>query len=681
MPKLIIDGIEMEVESGTSILQACTQAGIVIPHFCYHNKLSIAANCRMCLVEVENRPKPVPSCAVECADGMVVHTASPAVQKARKGVMELLLVNHPLDCPVCDKGGECDLQDLAFACGNANGRFKEKKRVTAKKEFGPLIKTALSRCIMCTRCVRFVDEVCGTPELGCLGRGEKLEIGTYVSRALTSEMQGNLVDICPTGALTSKPAAFTGRSWEYQKTETIDVSDAVGSNIRVDVRGNEVMRVLPRRNDDVNEAWISDKARFAIDGLKFKRLDKPYIRRDGKLVPASWSEAFALVAEKIRDTAPARVAALAGNLADCESMFALKALMDSLGAPNIDCRTDGADYDVSSRGGYIMNAGIAGIDDADAILLIGTNPRTEAAVINARIRKRWLCGGCRIGLIGPPTNLNYPYLYLGNTPQSILDLRSGKSEFGRILKAAEKPMFLLGAGALARSDGGALQRTIRELAEYFKAIREDWNGFNVLQSAASRVGGIDIGFLPKKEGFGTRAILKGKADVVWLLGADECELKNMGKAFVVYQGHHGDAGARRADVILPGAAFTEKTGLYVNTEGRPQLALQAAFPPGDAREDWKIIRAFSEEFGTPLPFDTIERLREKMIASAPHLATIGVCDIAAPEAFGATGNMTNMPFMPLIENFYMTDPIGRASPTMAKCTEEILPLLAKEVVK
>ncbi|MDR3424516.1 MAG: NADH-quinone oxidoreductase subunit NuoG [Alphaproteobacteria bacterium] len=672
MIKLIIDGIETEVEQGTSVLQACEQLGIEIPRFCYHDKLSVAGSCRMCLVEVDKMPKPVASCALPCSDGMVVRTDTTTVKKARRGVMELLLINHPLDCPICDQGGECDLQDLAVAYGADATRYKEDKRAVPEKNLGPLIKTAMTRCIHCTRCIRFVDEICGTPELGGMQRGENLEIGTYISKALTSEMSGNLIDICPVGALTSKPAAFSARSWEYQKTETIDVFDAVGCNIRVDTRGNEVMRVLPRLNEDVNEEWINDKTRFAIDGLKRQRLDCPYVRREGKLKPASWDEAFAVIAEKLRSIAPERIAALAGDLVDCEAMFALRALMLALGSPHMDCRQDGADYDISTRAAYIMNSGIAGIEEADAIVLIGTDPRHEATLVNARIRKRWLRGGCRVGLIGEAVDLGYPYRHIGVAPRSIADLADGKHEFAEILKNAQKPMFILGAGALTRRDGAALHHAVRELAEKFNAVREDWNGFNVLQLAAARVGGIDLDFLPQANGLGTRDILGGKMEAIWLLGADEIDMQNIGNAFVIYQGHHGDRGAHRADVILPGAAYTEKSGIYVNTEGRPQLALQATFPPGEAREDWKIIRAFSGVFGNALPFDTLMDLRKQMFEFAPVLAEMGRCCKAGWVAFGKKGSLSKQPFAPVIENFYMTDPISRASVTMAKCSEEIL---------
>ena len=681
MPKLIIDGNEIEVAPGTSVLQACEQLGIEVPRFCYHDKLSVVASCRMCLVEIEKSPKPVASCGMPCGEGMVVHTDSALVKKARNGVMELTLINHPLDCPICDQAGECDLQDQAVAYGFDRSRYNEAKRAVEDKELGPLVKTVMTRCIHCTRCVRFVDEICGTPELGGVYRGEKLEITTYVAHALTSELSGNLIDICPVGALTNKPAAFTARSWEMQKTETIDVLDAIGSNIRVDVRGNEVMRVLPRLNEDVNEEWINDKTRFAIDGLKRQRLDRPYVRRDDKLQPASWNEAFTAIAEKFRSTASDRIAALAGDLVDCESMFALKSLMHAIGSPNMDCRQDGAEYDVSSRAAYVMNSGISGIEEADAIVLIGTNPRHEGALVNARIRKRWLRGGCRVAVIGAPIDLGYPHQHLGNKPSALVDLAKGSIPFAEILKNAKKPMFILGAGALAREDGAALQAAVRGIAEQFDALRPDWNGFNVLQLAAARVGGLDLDFLPQVGGVGTRAILNGKMDVVWLLGADEIDMQKLGNAFVIYQGHHGDAGAHRADVILPGAAYTEKSGLYVNTEGRPQMALQATFPLGDAREDWKIIRAFSELLGKHLPFDTLAQLREKMFAFAPVLAEIGQRARIEAASFGKPGALSDRAFAPIVSNFYMTDVISRASVTMAQCTQEILPHVMPEAAE
>jgi NADH-quinone oxidoreductase subunit G len=681
MPKLTINGTELEVAPGTSVLQACEQLGIEVPRFCYHDKLSVPANCRMCLVEVEKTPKPVASCALPCSDGMVVKTDSPMVHKARKGVMEMLLINHPLDCPICDQGGECDLQDQAMGYGFDRSRYNEMKRAVTDKELGPLVKTVMTRCIHCTRCVRFVDEIGGTPELGGVYRGEHMEIDTYVKQPLTSELSGNLIDICPVGALTNKPLAFEVRSWEFTKTESIDVMDAIGCNIRIDARGNEVMRILPRLNEDVNEEWINDKTRFACDGLTRQRLDRPYVRRNGKLQPATWGEAFSAIAAKLRETSPGRVAAIAGDMADCESMFALKSLLYSMGSSNLDCRQDGAEYDVSTRAAYIMNSCIAGIEQADAILLIGANPRHEGTLVNARIRKRWLRGGMRVGLIGAAVDLGYPYRHLGDTSRAMMDLLASRGDFSTILQNAKKPMVIVGAGALARPDGAALHADVRELAEKFNIVHEDWNGFNVLQLAASRAGGLDLDFLPQTNGLGTRGILQAcgqnKMDIVWLLGADEIDMKRFGTAFVIYQGHHGDVGAHRADVILPGAAYTEKSAVYVNTEGRPQMALRAVFPPGEAREDWAIIRACSEAVGKPLPFDTLAQLRTKMFDAAPVLKTIGRAAKAEWKVFGKKGELSGQSFVSAIENFYMTDPISRASPTMAKCTAEILPRVAE----
>jgi len=679
MPKLTIDKTEIEVAPGTSVFQACEQLGIEIPHFCYHSKLTVAGNCRMCLVEIEKTPKPVASCAMPCGDGMIVHTDTPMVYKARKGVMEFLLINHPLDCPICDQGGECDLQDQAMGYGFDRSRYSEMKRAVKDKELGPLVKTVMTRCIHCTRCVRFVDEIGGTPELGGINRGEKMEISNYVTQPLTTELSGNLIDICPVGALTNKPLAFEYRSWEFEKTDSVDVLDAVGSNIRLDVRNNEVMRILPRDNDEINECWISDKTRFACDGLTRQRLDRSYVRRDGKLQPATWPEAFAAIAKHMREAAPTRIAAIAGDLADCESMFALKLLMQSLGSPNMDCRQDGAEYDVSTRAAYIMNSTIAGIEQADAILLIGTNPRAEAAMINARIRKRWRRGGMQVGLIGVAADLSYPHAHIGSTPQAIVDLVSGQHPFSKVLLSAKKPMLIIGAGALARDDGPALQAAARELADKFKILNPGWSSFNVLQLAASRVGGIDLGFLPQTNGLGTKGILQAaeasKMDLVWLLGADETSVKGLGKSFVVYQGHHGDKGAHIADVILPGVAYTEKNATYINTEGRPQMTRQATTPPGDAREDWAILRAFSEVIGKPLPFDTLAQLRAKMIEAAPVLGNTGQVTKAEWKTFGKKDKLSTQPFVPAIANFYMTDPITRASVTMAKCTEEIMPQL------
>ena len=681
MPKLTIDGIEIEVEPGTSVLQACEQLGIEIPRFCYHERLSVPANCRMCLVEMEKAPKPVASCAMPCADGMVIKTDTETVHKARRGVMEFLLINHPLDCPICDQGGECDLQDQAVAYGYDRSRYGENKRAVKDKYMGPLIKTIMTRCIHCTRCIRFVNEICGVADIGAVGRGEHMEITTFVEKAIASELSGNLADVCPVGALTSKPYAFTTRPWELRKTETIDVMDAVGSNIRVDTRGPEVMRVIPRTNEDVNEEWISDKTRFAYDGLKRQRLDRPYVRKNGKLQPATWAEAFAAVAAKVKGLPGSKIAAIAGDMADTESMLALKELMAGLGSTNIDCRQDGASFDASARAGYLFNSGIAGIEKADLILLIGTNPRWEGAIVNARIRKRYLMGGLKVGVIGPQVDLTYPSTHLGNGPAALQDLVDGKGDFAEALKNAKRPMLILGQGAFQRADGPAIQAAARALAASSNMIQDDWNGFNVLHTAASRVGGLDIGFLPGEGGRGVAGILdgasKGEIEVVYLLGADEIDTAKLGSAFVIYQGHHGDAGASRADVILPGAAYTEKNATYVNTEGRPQLARQAAFPPGEAREDWKILRALSEQLGATLPYDSLTQLRRRLIEVNPVFGNIGRLTPAAWGAFGTTGALDPAPFVSPITNFYMTDPISRASITMARCTETFLTTAAE----
>ena len=673
MPKLTIDGIEIEVEPGTSVLQACEQLGIEIPRFCYHERLSVPANCRMCLVEMERAPKPVASCAMPCADGMVIKTDTEVVHKARKGVMEFLLINHPLDCPICDQGGECDLQDQAVAYGYDRSRYAENKRAVKDKYMGPLIRTEMTRCIHCTRCIRFVNEICGVAEIGAVNRGEHMEITTFVEKAIASELSGNLADVCPVGALLSKPYAFTSRPWELRKTESIDVMDAVGSNIRVDTRGPEVMRVIPRVNEDVNEEWLSDKSRFAYDGLKRQRLDRPYVRRNGKLVPASWAEAFEAIAARVKGLSGSKIAAIAGDMVDTESMLAVKELMGALGSPNIDCRQDGAKYDTAARAGYLFNSGIAGIEKADVILLVGTNPRWEGALVNARIRKRYLMGGLKVGVIGPQIDLTYPHTYLGAGTQTLQELVDGKGDFAEALKGAKRPMLILGQGAFLRADGLAIHAAARKLAETFNMVQDGWNGFNVLHTAAARVGGLDIGFLPGQGGRDVAGILdgasKGEIEVVYLLAADEIDTAKLGSAFVIYQGHHGDAGASRADVILPGAAYTEKNAIYVNTEGRPQLARLAAFPPGEAREDWKIVRALSEKLGHTLPYDSLTQLRRRLVDVNPIFGNIGALTPAEWQPFGTAGQLDAAPFVSPISNFYMTDPVSRASVTMARCTE------------
>ena len=680
MPKVIVDGIEVEVPEGSTVLQACEAAGKEIPRFCYHDRLSIAGNCRMCLVEVSpGPPKPQASCALPAMDNQEIKTNSEMVVSARKGVMEFLLINHPLDCPICDQGGECDLQDQAMGYGNDATRYLEQKRAVTSKEMGPLIKTIMTRCIHCTRCVRFSTEVAGVTDMGALGRGESMEITTYLEKALESELSGNVIDLCPVGALTSKPYSFVSRPWELKKTETIDVMDAIGSNIRVDTRGGEVLRVLPRVNEDINEEWISDKTRFSCDGLKRQRLDKPFVRKDGKLVPASWDEALSVVADKMEQISPEAIAVLVGDQCEAESMFALKCLAEKLGIENIDCRQDGAKINTDSRASYLFNSTIAGIEDTDAVLLIGTNPRWEAPVLNARIRKRWLETRLPIALIGEEYDLTYDVDYLGNSASLLEQILRGEHSFSKMLAEAKRPMLIVGMNALARADGDVVLGLCRKIAEQFDLIKEDkddnesWNGFNVLHTAASRVAGLDMKFVPKDRARYLEDILddatNGIIEMVYLMAADEIDMSRLGKAFVIYQGHHGDAGAHRADVILPGAAYTEKDGLYVNTEGRPQFAVRAVFPPGDAREDWRIVRALSDVVGVTLEFDTSEELHQRLIKTYKTFQASEVVQNSIFSDFGQEGEVEQAPFARGIKDFYMTDPISRASKVMAECSE------------
>ncbi len=663
----------MTVEPGTTVLQACEAAGKEIPRFCYHERLSIAGNCRMCLVEQEKAPKPIASCAMPAADNMVIKTDTPLVKKAREGVMEFLLINHPLDCPICDQGGECDLQDQAMGYGRGSSRYDENKRAVKDKYMGPLVETVMTRCIHCTRCVRFAQEVAGVPELGAIGRGEDMQITTYLEQAMTSELSGNVIDLCPVGALTSKPYAFTARSWELRKTESIDAMDAVGANIRVDVRGREVMRILPRVNEDVNEEWLSDKSRFAYDGLKARRLDRPYVRRDGRLQEASWGEAFAAVAAGLKGLQGSQIAAIAGDMACAESMTALKDLMGKLGSASLDCRQDGAQIDPAARAGWLFNSTIAGIDEADAILIVGSNPRREAALINARIRRRFLTGLVTSALIGADLRaLTYKYDYLGAGAATLKEIAEGRNAFAGVLKAAQKPMLILGQGAIARADGAAVLALARQIADGCGLVKDGWNGFNMLHTAAARVGGLDLGFVPGQGGKDVAGILAGAqaGDIkaVYLLGADEIDTAKLGSAFVIYQGSHGDAGAKRADVILPGAAYTEKDATWLNTEGRVQLGRRAAAPPGEARDDWAIIRALSEAVGHKLPYDNLGMLRRRMLEIAPHFGAVDQITPAAWAAFGSAGTAGDAPFVSPVADFYLTNPVARASATMAECS-------------
>jgi NADH-quinone oxidoreductase subunit G len=678
MTKLIVDGREIEVPPDYTLLQACEAAGAEIPRFCFHERLSIAGNCRMCLVELKGSPKPIASCAWavrDCRPGPhgeppEVATKTPMVRKAREGVMEFLLINHPLDCPICDQGGECDLQDQAMAYGIDASRYRESKRAVEDKYLGALVKTIMNRCIHCTRCVRFMTEVAGVPELGAIGRGEDTEITSYLEQAMTSELQGNVVDLCPVGALTSKPYAFAARPWELNKTESIDVMDAVGSAIRIDTRGREVMRILPRVNEDVNEEWISDKTRHVVDGLRLQRLDQPYIRENDRLLPATWRAAFDAIAARVKATPAQRIGAIAGDLAAVEEIFALKDLFARLGVGNVDCRQDGAAIDASwGRATYLFNAGIAGIEKADALLLVGSNPRHEAAVLNARIRKRWRMGNFPIGLIGERADLTYPYEHLGVGPQTLAEVADATNDFGRLLQKAERPLVIIGMAALARPDGAAIAALAAKAA---LGTRSDgWNGYCVLHTAAARVGALDVGFTPTPGGLTAQQMASpGALDLIFLLGADEIEIAP--DAFTIYIGSHGDRGAERADIILSGAAYPEKSGLYVNTEGRVQMAARASFPPGEAREDWAIMRALSDVLGCRLPYDSLAGLRQALFRAHPHLAAVDQIAPGSPSDIralaGRGGAFDKAPFGSTVEDFYFTNPIARISPIMAECS-------------
>ena len=674
MPIVKINGKEYDVADGTTVMHACEDAGAEIPRFCYHDRLSIAGNCRMCLVEVKGAPKPQASCALSVNDlrpgpngePPEIFTNTPYVKKAREGVMEFMLINHPLDCPICDQGGECDLQDQAIGYGISKNRFHEDKRAVEDPYIGPLVKTIMTRCIKCTRCVRFSTEVGGVEELGATGRGEDIEITTYLQAAMTSELQGNIIDLCPVGALTAHAYRFKARPWELKKTETIDVMDALGSNIRVDSRGRDVMRILPRLHEDVNEEWISDKTRFVWDGLNAERLDRPYVRKNGILEESTWDEAFAVIAGKMNSLAPEKIGAIAGDLQACEEMYALKCLMDAIGSVNIDCRVDGSQFDPDcGRAGYLFNSTIAGIEQADSLVIIGSNPRHEAPVLNARIRKRWLMGNFPISLIGERCELTYEYKYLGDTPEIIEKLVRGKRSRGK------KPMFIIGPGVYTRKDGAGLLAVLAKVALETGVAGKDWNGFNILHTAAARVGGLDLGLTPGKGGLTARQMIAGGVDVLFNLGFDEADVA--GGPFVIYQGSHGDRGAHRADVILPGAAYTEKTATYVNMEGRPQLALKAAFAPGEAREDWKILRALSVHAGHTLAFDTLEELRAAMVAAVPHLGQIDAVIKADTDAIGKLARLRKKPAKAAIANyiddFYLTNPVARASQVMHQCSQ------------
>ncbi|TLD34105.1 hypothetical protein PspLS_00806 [Pyricularia sp. CBS 133598] len=678
--ELTIDGKKVSIEAGSALIQACEKAGATVPRYCYHEKLMIAGNCRMCLVEVEKVPKPVASCAWPVQPGMVVKTNSPIAHKAREGVMEFLLANHPLDCPVCDQGGECDLQDQSMRYGADRGRFHEigGKRAVEDKNIGPLIKTSMNRCIHCTRCVRFANDIAGANEMGSTGRGNDLQIGTYLEKNLDSELSGNVIDLCPVGALTSKPYAFRARPWELKKTESIDVMDALGANIRVDSRGLEVMRILPRLNDDVNEDWIDDKTRFACDGLRTQRLTLPLVRKEGKFEPASWEQALNEVAENFARIAPKgnEFKVIAGQLTEVESLVAMKDMANKLGSENLALDMPSGSqpiaHGVDVRSNYLFNSRIAGVEEADAILIVGSNPRHEAAVLNARIRKQWLRSDLEIAVVGETWDSTFEFEHLGTDVAALKKALAGP--FGKKLQSAKRPMIILGSGVTDHADAKAFYEMVGAFVDKNAAnfMTPEWNGYNVLQRSASRAGAFEVGFVTP-----SAAVAETKPKIVWLLGADDFQAADIPKdAFVIYQGHHGDRGAEIADVVLPGAAYTEKSATYINTEGRVQMTRAATSLPGAARTDWKIIRAASEFLGVPLPYDDLAMVRDRMVEISPALAAYDVVEPVALQQLSKVqlvdqnkgAKPTNAALKHAVENFYFTDVISRSSPTMARCS-------------
>ena len=678
MVKLTIDSKEIEVAPCTTILQAASKLGIEIPVFCYHPKLSVAGNCRMCLVEVEKSPKPVASCSMPVSEGMVVYTTSEKIKTVRKGILEILLINHPLDCPICDQGGECDLQDITMAYGSVSSRYEFDKRAVTNKYMGPLINTIMTRCIHCSRCVRFANEVAGAPEMGILYRGENAEITSYLEQAITSELSGNMADICPVGALTHKPDAFKKRSWELKKTPSIDVLDALGSHVFVETRQERVIRITPREFEPINEVWLSDKGRYACDGLSHQRLETPYIKKDGKLHPVNWKEAFEVIASKIKQLLPSQMAALAGDLADCESMFALKLLMNKMGSTNTESRLEGQNFDVERRTSYLFNSTLEGVNQADLILIIGSNPKWEAPLLNARIFKSVRNSKATVGVMGLPYDLGYKYDHLGEGALELKELLSGKHSFCEKLKSSKRPMVILGPSVYRRRDASTIVDLVQQLCESYAVFQEDWNGFNVLHTKASSVGALDLGFVPEKKTTDMTTLLRDiqqdAIKLVYLLGVDSLSKEDLKDAFVIYQGHHGDVGAHSADVVLPGLSYTEKTATYVNVEGRVQSTTACAKAQGQAKEDWKILRALSDVLGQTLPFNTLEALREQMTAQHPTFQEYGAVSFRTYEKQTdfTPESLSQLPFEDTIPNYYMTDVISKNSATMAACVREIL---------
>ena len=676
MPKITINNQLIDFQDGMTVMQACELADLEIPRFCYHDKLSIAGNCRMCLVEMEKSPKPIASCAMPAAEGMNIKTNTELVKKARQGVMEFLLINHPLDCPICDQGGECDLQDQALHYGFDKSRYEENKRAVKNKYMGPLVSTIMTRCIHCTRCVRFSTEIAGVDDIGLLGRGENAEITTYLEKTIESELSGNVIDLCPVGALTNKPYAFQSRPWELKKTESVDVFDGMGASIRIDSKGKNVLRVLPRLNEEINEEWINDKTRFAIDGLSRQRLDKPYIKIDNKLEATSWDTALKLVASEIKKRGAENTSAFSGKFSDIESLYSTKNFLNLLNSEFYDCRFDNTQFVAGHRSSYLFNSSIQKIDEADAILIIGSNPKWEAAVLNSRIRKAYLNNNCQIALIGPKINLTYKYTHLSNDISYLNNILNEKSDFLEHLKNAKNPLMLIGSSAINYNDGIEILKICAEICNKFNIVNESENGFNILNQNISRVGALDIGFYSKNFDRDFKVSLtkhiRDTNPVVFLLGLDEINFSSLKDSFVIYIGHHGDEGANNADIILPSPAFPEKTSTFVNIEGRVLQTTKCFNPIGEAKEEWKIFRALSQEFKEQLKFNNLNELRQEIIKNFPHLNQLNTLPNKSEVNFGKSHIIDNKEIEYNIKNFYMTDSISRASVNMANCTKEIL---------
>ena len=676
MPKLKINNNDIEFKEGMTVMQACEIAGIEIPRFCYHDKLSIAGNCRMCLVEMEKSPKPIASCAMPASEGMNIKTNTKLVKDARKGVMEFLLINHPLDCPICDQGGECDLQDQALHYGFDKSRYDENKRAVKNKYMGPLVSTIMTRCIHCTRCVRFSTEIAGVDDIGLLGRGENAEITTYLEKTIETELSGNVIDLCPVGALTNKPYSFKSRPWELKKTETNDVFDAIGSSIRIDTRGKSALRVLPMINEELNEEWISDKTRFAIDGLSKQRLDSVYLKQNNKLNPVTWDTGLKKIVEEISNRGVKNTISISGKFTDIETLYSSKLFLNSLGSALYDCRFDNAQFVEGARESYITNSTIQAIENADAILLVGSNPRWEASVLNIRIRKAYINNDCKIGLIGKKINLNYKYTHLSNSISHVNEIFNETSEFNSVLKKSKNPIIIIGTSAINFSDGKDIINICAEIAKKFPNASDNFNPLNILNQDISRVGALELGYYNKFFDFDFENKLKNLVSktkpVVFLLGQDEINMKNLEGAFVVYLGHHGDEGASIADVILPSPAYTEKSSTYMNTEGRVLQTSKCFSPLGDAKEEWKIFRVLSESFNKNILFNNINELRKELISSFAQFANINEIPFDNKISIGSDKLISDREFNYNIENFYMNDSISRASETMANCSKEII---------